>query len=127
VTAAKTHFHRLDHPLTLAILSRLLDHRARPPAGYERTEQGALIDWEALAGSYLSSAEVAVVHIAHGCAIAERHGGLPPAAVQPVRQALEALTGPHLPFHQPRSARPARPASTTDQTWSDPTSPEVGL
>jgi hypothetical protein len=113
--------------LTLAILSRLLDRRARPPAGYERTELGAWVDWEALAGSYLSSTEVAVVHIAHGCAIAERHRGLPPATVQTVRQTLEALTGPHLQFRQPCSIGPARPANTADQTWSDPTSSEVGL
>jgi hypothetical protein len=80
------HLHRIDHPLTLGILSELLDRRGRLPDGYERTDQGAWVDWDALSRSYLSSTEIAVVHIAHGCSIAERHGGLPPATVPPVHQ-----------------------------------------
>ena len=121
------HLHRVDQPLTLDILSELLDRRGRPPDGYERTDQGAWVDWDALSRSYLSSTEIAVIHIAHGCSIAERHGGLPPATVLPVHQAFRELAGDHAPSRWPRSSPPSRSASAKQGTWPDPTSPEMEL
>jgi hypothetical protein len=37
--------------------------------------------------------KIAIIHIAHGCSIAERHGGLPPATLLPVHQAIGQLSG----------------------------------
>ena len=92
MSSRRTHLHRLDHPLTLAILGRLLNHRVNPPAGYERTDEGAWVDWDALCASYLSSTEVAAVHVARGCVGAERHGGFPADVRAPLRQAIKELT-----------------------------------
>jgi hypothetical protein len=125
--AERTHLHRLDHPLTLPILAKLLDHRSRLPAGYERSNQGAWIDWDALASSYLSSTELAVVHIARGCAIAERHGGLPRATVHPVQQAVDRLTGGHVGARQARPGPAAGPANADAQGWPDAAVPEVDI
>jgi len=36
---------------------------------------GADVDWELLSDSYLSTSEKAVLYVAHGLAILERHGG----------------------------------------------------
>jgi hypothetical protein len=87
------HLHDDDVPSTLAILADLLDHLSTVPDGYELTEHGAWIDWDGLGRSWLSSTEVAAVHIARGCAIAERHGGLPLSVAGAVREAVEELTG----------------------------------
>lgn len=87
------HLHHDDVPSTLAILADLLDHRSTVPDGYELTEHGAWVDWDALSRSWLSSTEVAAVHIARGCAIAERHGGVPVSVAGAVREAVEELTG----------------------------------
>jgi hypothetical protein len=121
------HLHLVDHPLALAILSELLDGRGRPPDGYERTDQGVWVDWDALTGSYLSSTEIAVIHIVHGCSIAERHGGLPPTAMRSVQQAIYELTGGHAPSRWPRSGPPSRSADANQVVWPDPTGPEMGL
>jgi hypothetical protein len=125
--AGRVHLHRIDHTPTLGILSELLAHDGRPPDGYERTEQGAWVDWDALAGSYLSSTEIAVVHMARGCFIAERHGGFPPGLVLPVKQAIDRLTGGHAPSRLPRSGRPSRSTGANQGGWPDPTRPEMGL
>ncbi len=69
------HLHRDDVPDTLALLGALLGDRTHPPPGYTPDETGADVDWDLLADGYLSTSEKAVVHIAHGCAILERHGG----------------------------------------------------
>jgi len=90
--ACRQHLHRDDAPSSLAILADLLNHRASLPAGYEPTEFGAWVDWDALGRSWLSSTEMAAVHIARGCAIAERHGGLPFEVAGSVRAALVELT-----------------------------------
>jgi hypothetical protein len=87
------HLHHDDVPSTLAILADLLDHLSTVPDGYELTEHGAWVDWEALGRSWLSSTEIAAVHIARGCAIAERHGGLPLSVAGTVREAVKELTG----------------------------------
>ena len=66
---ATVHLHRDDVPDTLALLNALL------------------------ADGYLSTSEKAVVHIAHGCAILERHGGgLPVELRWQVRAAVESIT-----------------------------------
>jgi hypothetical protein len=65
--------HRDDYPTTLRLLAELAHGRALD--GYELTDVGANVDWEALADENLSSTEVAVVHIAQGVATLERHGG----------------------------------------------------
>ena len=91
--AGREHLHHDDTPSALAILADLLDHRSRLPAGYEPTGTGAWVDWDALGCSWLSSSEVAAVHIARGCAIAERCGGLPIEVAASVRSAVEELTG----------------------------------
>ncbi|MHB8293914.1 MAG: hypothetical protein ACYDH5_04685 [Acidimicrobiales bacterium] len=82
-----------DTPSALAILADLLDHRDPPPAGWEPTSEGAWVDWDALGSSQLSSSEVAALNIARGCALAERHGGLPFAVAAPIHEAIEELTG----------------------------------
>jgi len=92
VTADRQHLHRDDAPSSLAILADLFDHRASFPAGYEPTECGAWVDWDALGRSWLSSTEMAAVHIARGCAIAERRGGLPFEVAGSVRAGLVELT-----------------------------------
>jgi len=88
----RRHLHRDDAPSSLAILANLFDHRASFPAGYEPSECGAWVDWDALGRSPLSSTEMAAVHIARGCAIAERRGGLPFEVAGSVRAALVELT-----------------------------------
>lgn len=90
--AGRQHLHHDDAPLTLAILTDLLGHRASFPEGYEPTEHGAWVDFDALVRSWLSGTEVAAVHIARGCAIAERHGGLTLEVAGSVRAAVDELT-----------------------------------
>jgi len=87
------HLHHDDVPSTLAILADLLGDLSTVPDGYELTGHGAWVDWDRLGRSWLSSTEVAAVHIARGCAIAERHGGLPLSVAGAVREAVEELTG----------------------------------
>ena len=88
-----THLHRDDTPLTLRLLDGLLGHRHdRAEVGYRPDQWGAEVDWDQLTSGVLSTSEVAVVHIAHGCAIAERHGGPLPASVRrPLRVLVNDL------------------------------------
>jgi hypothetical protein len=83
VRAGRVRLHRVDNPLSLDIVSELLDRRRRPADGYERTYRGACVDRDALCRSSLSNSEQAVIRIARGCSNAERRGGLPPATVLP--------------------------------------------
>lgn len=62
------------------------------PPGYELTDFGAWVDWDLLTGSWLSSTEVAAIHIARGCATAERNGELPLEVVGAVRSAIADCT-----------------------------------
>ena len=59
------------------MLSALFTHRAERAAeiGWETTEHGAWVDWDALEHSWLSSTERAAVVVARGIAIAAHHGG----------------------------------------------------
>jgi hypothetical protein len=72
---AMVHLHRDDVPDTLALLGALLGDRSTEVPGYSLDETGADVDWDLLLEGWLSTTEKAVVHIAHGCAILERHGG----------------------------------------------------
>lgn len=92
----RTHLHRDDHPATLALLETLRNDR--PAAdwaliGYEPTDAGAWVDWDALAGSWLSSTEKAVVHVARGCATLERAGGPAPRLRARLIATIEAVSG----------------------------------
>lgn len=95
-----THLHRDDTPLTLRLLDGLLGHRRdQAELGYYPDRWGAEVDWDRLTNGISSTSEVAVVHIARGCAIAERHGGSLPASVRgPLRAVVNNLA--------PRASRP---------------------
>jgi hypothetical protein len=69
----RVHLHRDDYRQTLQLLAVLTCGRDVP--GFEPTDAGAFVDWDELAGGWLSSTEKAVVHIARGCATLERAGG----------------------------------------------------
>ncbi len=87
------HRHRDDVPDTLALLGALLGDRSKLPEGYILSTTGADVDWDLLLESWLSTTEKAVVHIANGCAILERHGGgLPLELRSAVRAAVESTT-----------------------------------
>jgi hypothetical protein len=75
--AEVTHLDRVGTPGALAILEDLVAAHEHPPVGYEATADGAWVDWDRLIKSpIMSSGELAAVHIARGCALAERVGGL---------------------------------------------------
>ncbi|HET7487961.1 MAG TPA: hypothetical protein VFJ85_08535 [Acidimicrobiales bacterium] len=94
-STGSVHLHAGDHPHTLALLEALVGRRADAASlGFERTEAGAFVDWEQLTGGPLSSTEVACVHLARGCAVLERAGGLPPHLVAAATEALAAVAGP---------------------------------
>src|SRR5947209_16718882 len=111
---ATVHLHRDDVPDTLA----LLGDRDTLPAGYTPGVSGADVDWDVLAESYLSTSEKAVVHIAHGCAILERHGGdyLPNSAPKSGQRSNRSANDgtqrcrTHRTLGGPRRPRPPLPA-----------------
>ena len=80
-TETRVHLHLDDCPQALAVLRALLGHRPERAAeiGYQPTEHGAWVDWDALEHSWLSSTERAAVVVARGIAMAERQGGWAPA------------------------------------------------
>lgn len=75
---SRIHVHRDDAPDTLGVLQALMANRHDTPAGYEPTDTGAWVDWDALARSWLSTTEIAVVDIARGLYTLERAGGASP-------------------------------------------------
>ena len=90
---ATVRLHRDDVPDTLALLGALLGDRSTEVPGYSLDETGADVDWDLLLEGWLSTTEKAVVHIAHGCAILERHeGGLPVELRWQVRAAVASST-----------------------------------
>ena len=92
MSAERHHLHLDDYPNTLRLLAELVGGRDdRAELGYSPTEHGAYVDWEALADGKLSSTERAAIHIAHGCATLERHGGLPPRLRSVVVDVIEAV------------------------------------
>jgi hypothetical protein len=86
------HYHLDDYPLALGVLGKVAYARDLSAIGYEPTEHGAFVNWDALANSWLSSTERATVAIAQGVALAERHGGLPTRVSPAVRHAVTELT-----------------------------------
>jgi hypothetical protein len=82
------YYHRDDYPKTLAILAAVAAGRDLAGIGYTIDKSGAEVHWDALTGSWLSTTEKAAVHIAHGIALAEHAGGLPPHITPAVRAAL---------------------------------------
>lgn len=95
MAGARQHRHLDDYPRAFELLRAILRPDRHEPvqlaaAGYEPTEHGAYVDWEALATSYLSSTEVAAVHVAHGVAIAECQGGWPARLRGPLADAIGA-------------------------------------
>lgn len=99
MTMSQVHLHRDDIPDALAILDVLLGPRGDHQfIGYEPDDCGATVDWDRLTSGVLSSTEVATIHIARGCAIAEAHGGGLPRDVRcAVVVALAHLTYADLP------------------------------
>jgi hypothetical protein len=86
------HLHLDDYPETLRLLSALVGARSdNERLGYRATEHGAFVDWEHMIAGPLSSTEVAVAHIARGCAILERAGGLPPRLAGVVAEVVGAV------------------------------------
>lgn len=100
--------HRDDTPGALAILHTLLGAREDHEfIGYAPDAWGAEVDWARLGSGVLSTTELAVIHIAHGCALVEAHGGgLPRSVRHAVRIGLDELTGPDT------AARHHEPATT---------------
>jgi hypothetical protein len=92
--ATVTHLDRAGTAGALAILESLAGGHKHPPVGYEATAAGAWVDWSRLIKSpILSSGEIAAVHIARGCALAERVGGLPTRSRSPVLTAIVRVAG----------------------------------
>ena len=91
--AEVTHLDRVGTPGALAILEDLVAGHEHPPVGCEATADGAWVDWDRLINSpILSSGEIAAVHIARGCALAERIGGLPISSRSAVLTAISQVT-----------------------------------
>lgn len=86
------HLDRDEYPATLGLLQALLAGRTDyGRLGYRPNASGFTVDWDHLANEApISSTEVAMVHIAHGCAILERHGGLSRLAQEAVDAVAEA-------------------------------------
>jgi hypothetical protein len=101
-------YHRTETPNAITILEALFAHRLdrAKKIGYQRTETGVWVDWEALGHSWLSSTELATVHIARGIAIAERHGGLPKEVRLHVFEGIEDATGCRSVFLRPSHGVP---------------------
>jgi hypothetical protein len=70
----------------------------------------AFVDWDRLAGSWLSSTERAAVIIARGVAQAERNGGLPPRVARVVANASAGLS-PSSDRHRNFGTVPADPTA----------------
>jgi hypothetical protein len=92
----RAHLHADDYPVTLRVLDEVLRAtqagRARlAEIGYEATEHGVWVDWDALERSWLSSTERAAVIVTRGIAAAERQGGWPPRLRGVLTDAVGAL------------------------------------
>jgi hypothetical protein len=95
-TPSRVHLHAADFPVALRLLAEVLAARRRDPValadiGYEPSEYGVWVDWDALGHSWLSSTERAAVLVAQGVAAAERQGGWPPRLRRAIVDAVGAL------------------------------------
>jgi hypothetical protein len=91
--AEVTHLDRVATPGALAILGDLVAGHEHPPLGCQATTDGAWVDWDRLIYSpILSTGEIAAVHIAIGCALAERIGVPPTSSRSAVLTAISQLT-----------------------------------
>lgn len=87
------HLHVDDYPNTLRLLAELLESRTdRASLGYSPMEHGAWVDWDGLISGVLSSTQKAVVHVARGRAVLERHGGTPPHIAGTLREVVDAVS-----------------------------------
>ena len=90
-------------PETIRLLEALFDVQLRTnpdhlaTKGFERTPRGAWVDWDRLADSDLEPLAKAVVHIAYGCAVLERAGGIPPSLSAVLVDTVTAVSGVHDP------------------------------
>ena len=87
----ETWHNRLDYPATLGLLQTLIGQRGdHDRLGYH--PEGAEVDWDLLTSpdAPVSSTQRAALLVAHGCAILERHGGLPPDLRSAVIAAVES-------------------------------------
>jgi hypothetical protein len=96
VDTTRRHLHLDDCPQALAALAATLTARRADVVGladigYEATEHGAWVDWDALEHSWLSSTEKAAVMVAHGIALAERQGGWSPRLHRALLKAITAV------------------------------------
>lgn len=91
------HYHRNDYPETLRFLTAVVGHRADAAGlGFDATEQGAWVDWDALERDRLSSTERAVVRIARGVETLECSGGAG-LLTRPILDAVTAALGGERP------------------------------
>ena len=93
---ARVHLHADDYPVALAVLAevvaaRRVDAVGLAAIGFEPSEYGVWVDWDALGASWLSSTERAAVIVARGIAAAERQGGWPPRVRRVLSDAVGAL------------------------------------
>ena len=93
---ARVHLHADDYPVALVVLAEVVAARRVDPVGlagigYEPSEYGVWVDWDALGSSWLSSTERAAVIVARGIAAAERQGGWPPRVRRVLADAVGAL------------------------------------
>lgn len=94
-TDTRQHLHRDDYPETLRLLEDLAGQRGRLASiGFEPTEFGAWVDWDELLGSWLSTTEKAVVHIARGAVMLERAGGPSPRLAPTVTNVVARVCSP---------------------------------
>jgi len=89
------HLHRDDYPNTLQLLAAVVGNREDAQEfGYRATDVGAEVDWDLLTSfdAPLSSTGTGALLIAHGCAIVEGHGGLPPRLRGVVGAVVDAVS-----------------------------------
>ena len=84
--------HVDDYPHTLRLLGALVGGRSdRERLGYASGEHVVVVDWQLLLDGPLSSTEVAIVHVARGCATLERTGGVPAPLAEVVADVVRAV------------------------------------
>ena len=104
---SEEHLDVEECPETLRLLERLFDVQLRTnpdrlaARGFERTSRGAWVHWARLADSDLRALDKAVVHIAYGCSVLERTGGINPSLSAVLVDTVTAVAEVHDPPHPP--------------------------